>query len=215
LVAADDALFPAQLTVCSNRTAETAGTTLTLSNGLVARTFVITSATVAPNAGDGAFGTIDLVNERTSQSALRHILPEAALQLDGEDFTLGGLFIGDARVLIFRPEFALEAATDSSACSFEASMCVTNNMLRGCPCSYRATINFVATLKAPSQVDGPDNGQHAFLNRSGLPALLRTMPNAWRYKTHSVSVPRPDLPWVPARCTFFEIYTRGCLWIPH
>jgi hypothetical protein len=59
--------------------------TITLGNGLIQRTF-----TTAPS-----FGTIDLQNLRTGDSALRHIVPEAALAINGTNYTLGGLYIVD------------------------------------------------------------------------------------------------------------------------
>jgi hypothetical protein len=59
--------------------------TITLGNGLIQRIF-----TTAPS-----FGTIDLQNLRTGDSALRHIVPEAALAINGTNYTLGGLYIVD------------------------------------------------------------------------------------------------------------------------
>jgi hypothetical protein len=56
-----------------------------LGNGLVERTF-----TTVPS-----FGTVDLLNLRTGDSALRHILPEAAFSINGTKYTLGGLYIAD------------------------------------------------------------------------------------------------------------------------
>jgi hypothetical protein len=56
-----------------------------LGNGLIERTF-----TTAPS-----FGTVDLLNLRTGDSALRHILPEAAFTINGTKYTLGGLYVAD------------------------------------------------------------------------------------------------------------------------
>ena len=62
-----------------------ADATITLSNGLLERSF-----TTSPS-----FGTIDLKNLKTGDSILRHIVPEAALSIDGVNYTLGGLYIAD------------------------------------------------------------------------------------------------------------------------
>jgi hypothetical protein len=52
-------------------------------------------------------------------------------------------------VRVFRQEFALEDAIGSHACSFEASMHVTNGIPLGCPLPLTfATVNSVQTLKA-------------------------------------------------------------------
>jgi hypothetical protein len=56
-----------------------------LSNGVLRREFITTPA----------FGTVDLLNMATNESALRHILPEATLTMDGVNYVVGGLFIKD------------------------------------------------------------------------------------------------------------------------
>jgi hypothetical protein len=86
LLAADDSSARAKL-ASDSRTRTTINTTrtLTLSNGLLQRTF-----TTSPG-----FGTLDLRNLRTGDSALRHILPEASLRIAGMNYTLGGLSIAD------------------------------------------------------------------------------------------------------------------------
>ena len=59
--------------------------TLSLENGLVRRIF-----TLKPG-----FGTVDLRNEGSGLSALRHVLPEAEFRINGTDYVLGGLYIAD------------------------------------------------------------------------------------------------------------------------
>eukprot|EP01051_Picozoa_sp_SAG22_P003023 SAG22_NODE_142_length_17922_cov_10.990406_13_plen_290_part_00 len=113
------------------------GGTLTLSNGLIERSFVTSPS----------FGTVDLRDLKTGDSALRHIVPEAELTIGGVRYTLGGLYLADE----------------------------------------------------PSPTGAQFQGQHAFLNRTGLAARLRVRPNAWTYASHRVSAPEPDLPWVPGR----------------
>ena len=131
LVAADDSAARARATL------EPGQGGITLSNGLVERSFVTSPS----------FGTTDLKNLKTGDSALRHIVPEAALTLDGQHYTLGGLFMADE----------------------------------------------------PSPTGEQYQGQHAFLNRTGLATRLRVRPNAWTYAEHRLSAPEADLPWVPGR----------------
>ena len=129
LVAADDTSARATLRIDAQL--------ISLGNGLIERTFVTSPS----------FGTIDLKNLKTGDSALRHIVPEAALTIDGVHYTLGGLYIADV----------------------------------------------------PSTTGENFQGQHAFLNRTGLATRLRVRPNAWTYASHHVSTPEADLPWVPGR----------------
>jgi hypothetical protein len=59
---------------------------ITLGNGLIERSFITSPG----------FGTVDLKNLRTGDSALRHIIPEASFQIAGERYTVGGLTVADA-----------------------------------------------------------------------------------------------------------------------
>jgi len=89
LAAPDDAAARATLTSAvaaeGGDAAAAAPATLSLSNGLLERSFVT----------QPSFGTVELRNLRTGDSALRHIVPEAALTIDGVNYTLGGLYMAD------------------------------------------------------------------------------------------------------------------------
>ena len=89
LLALDDSHARAEVTAPNESESANASsgdsTIIRLGNGLISRTF-----TTSPS-----FGTIDLQNLRTSDSALRHILPEAAFSINGTEYTLGGLYIAD------------------------------------------------------------------------------------------------------------------------
>jgi len=56
---------------------------LELSNGLLSRRFALKPA----------FGTVDLLNLNTNESALRSILPEGSLTINGTAYVLGGLTV--------------------------------------------------------------------------------------------------------------------------
>ena len=148
LTATDDAHASATVTVDADGV-------IALSNGLVRRSFVTTPT----------FGTVDLAGAscggRSScgamESALRHVHPEGAFELNGAPFLLGGLQdLGWNTSAIYNPR--------------------------------------------TKQWDVPvQNGQHTFLNRTGLRQRLRVAAGAWTYRSHRIATPEADLPFTPGR----------------
>jgi hypothetical protein len=83
------------------------GLEITLSNGLIRRTFRL-----QPNAATVAFD-----NLMTGASILRGVKPEAAVEIDGRRFNIGGL-LGQVEYACLRPEWVDSFTSDPNAFQF-------------------------------------------------------------------------------------------------
>ena len=85
------------------------GNYLTLSNGLISRTF-----TLGPN-----FATVGFQNEMTGSSIIRGIKPEAILEIDGQSYEVGGL-IGQEEMGYFQEAWLEQLTSNPDAFQYQS-----------------------------------------------------------------------------------------------